>query len=79
MRRCVAASQGRAGGVSRLIARNSALYSGGEDEAIRAWSLDANECVATWRGRAGAVDRLIARDSALRSGGEDEAIRAWQL
>ena len=48
-------------------------------DAIRAWSLDANECVAALRGRADYVSRLIARNNTLYSGSGDETIRAWSL
>ena len=71
----IATLQGHTDWVRRLIAHNNILYSGSDDEAIRAWSPDANERVAASQG----LERLIARDDVLHPGSHDDAIRAWSL
>ena len=63
----------------RRCAASDILYSGGEDRAVRAWSLDANECVAALQGRARPAPRLVAHNNVLYSGGGDDAVRAWSL
>ena len=75
----IATLQGHTNYMRCLIAHNNILYSGSGDDAIRAWSLDANECVAALQGHAGAVSRLIVHNSILYSGSYDKTIRAWTV
>ena len=75
----IATLQGHTGAVICLIEHNNILHSGSGDDAIRAWSLDANERVAALRGHARAVRRLIAHSDILYTGGGDATIRVWSL
>ena len=75
----IATLQGHTGTVFCLIVHNNILYSGSDDNTIRAWNLDTNECITALQGHTGYVKCLIVHNNMLYSGSRDDTIRAWQL
>ena len=75
----IATLQGHTNVVYCLIVHNNILYSGSDDNTIRAWNLDTNQCITTLQGHTNDVNCLVVHNNILYSGSYDSTIRAWKL